>query len=413
MTGVQVVVPDLGPVDARSLVATWADDAPTVRPFAEDTLAFAVAYGRALTASDVARQHPEVRALAFWLREAPLRELQRAFEAGQPAEVVPSPRGTVFHIPPGNVDTVFVYSWLLAALVGNRNLVRLPSGGGDVVEALAAVAGEVLAEARFAGVRARTRLVRYGHDAEITASFSAAADVRVLWGGDASVLALRAVPLPPHATELTFPDRFAFALLDVAAVAALDEAGLDRLADRFVTDAFWFDQVACSSPRLVVWHGAAEAATAASARFFPAVARAAERSGYHAPLSAVLGKFVHAAAAVIEEDVERVRLSGNDVFALTLADADRFRREAPGGGLFYELTVADVAELAGFIRRRDQTVTHFGFDAASLRALAEASNGRGIDRLVPVGQALALQRFWDGYDLLAGFTRLTHVVPER
>ena len=209
MTGVQVVVPDLGLVDARTLVAAWADEAPTVRPFAEDTLAFAIAYGRALAASDVARQHPEVRALAFWLREAPLRELQRAFEAGQPDEVVPSPRGTVFHIPPGNVDTVFVYSWLLAALVGNRNLVRLPSSGGDVVDALAAVAGEVLAEERFAGVRARTRLVHYGHDAGVTAAFSAAADVRVLWGGDASVLALRAGPAaaPRHRAHLPRPLR--------------------------------------------------------------------------------------------------------------------------------------------------------------------------------------------------------------
>ncbi len=394
-------------------MATWADDAPTVRPFAEETLAFAIAYGRALAASDVARQHPEVRALAFWLREAPLRELQRAFESGQPDEVVTSPRGTVFHIPPGNVDTVFVYSWLLAALVGNRNLVRLPSGGGDVVDALAAVAGEVLAEARFADIRARTRLVHYGHDAEVTAAFSAAADVRVLWGGDASVLALRAVPLPPHATELTFPDRFAFALLDVAAVTASTTRG--STAWPTASSPTRSGSTRWRARRPGSWCGTAapRPRPAASERFFPAVARAAERSGYHAPLSAVLGKFVHAAAAVIDEDVERVRLSGNDVFALTLADADRFRREAPGGGLFYELTVADVDELATFARRRDQTVTHFGFDAATLRALAEASNGRGIDRLVPVGQALALQRFWDGYDLLAGFTRLTHVVPER
>ena len=413
MSGVEVVVPALGAVEADDLVATWADDAPTVRPFADDTMAFAIAYGRALAASEVARLHPEVRALAFWLREAPLRELQRAYDDGRPAEVVAAPRGTVFHIPPGNVDTVFVYSWLLAALVGNRNLVRLPTGGGAVVESLAAVADEVLAEERFAGMRGRTRLVRYGHDAEVTAAISAVSDVRVLWGGDASVLALRSVPLPPHATELTFPDRFAFALLDVAAVEALDEPALDRLADRFVTDSYWFDQVACSSPRLVVWHGGAEAAAAVSARFFPAVARAAERSGYRAPLSAVLGKFVHAAVAVIDEDVERVRLSGNEVFALTLPDADLFRREAPGGGLFYELTVADLEEVAAFAGRRDQTVTHFGFDVDALRALAEACNGRGIDRLVPVGQALALQRFWDGYDLLAGFTRLTHVVAGR
>lgn len=408
---VEVVVPAGLTLDAADL-ATWADDVPTARPFAEETVAFCVALGKALTRSEVAGRHPEVRALAFWLREAPLRELQRAVEGGWPAEVVVAPRGTVFHVPPGNVDTVFVYSWLLAALAGNRNVVRLPSGSDDVVEALCAEAEAVLADPAFAGVRARTRLVRYGHDPEVTAAFSTACDVRVLWGGDATVARLRAVPLPVHATEVTFPDRFAFALLDSAAVAALDEVALRGLADRFVTDAYWFDQMACSSPRLLVWRGTEEAAVAA-ARFFPAVREAVERVGYRTPLSAVLGKLVHAASAAVDEPVRRIGRLGNEVFTLELSTLDGFGREGPGGGLFYTATVGDLAEVAEFVGRRDQTVTHFGFAEAELRALAERANGRGIDRLVPVGRALALHRFWDGLDLLAAFTRLTHVQVSR
>src|SRR5229473_1854189 len=35
------------------------------------------------------------------------------------------PRGLVFHVPPANVDTIFVYSWALSALAGNRNVVRI------------------------------------------------------------------------------------------------------------------------------------------------------------------------------------------------------------------------------------------------------------------------------------------------
>jgi len=33
--------------------------------------------------------------------------------------------------------------------------------------------------------------------------------------------------------------------------------------------------------------------------------------------------------------------------------------------------------------------------------------GRGIDRVVPFGQALSFASVWDGYDLLTEFTRLT------
>lgn len=410
-SALQVVVPAGTTLDAATLAA-WADDAPTARPFADETVAFCVALGKALARSAVAARYPEVRALAFWLREAPLRELQRAVEDDRPSEVVAAPRGTVFHVPPGNVDTVFVYSWLLAALAGNRNVVRLPSGADEVVEALCAEAEAVLADPAFAGVRARTRLVRYGHDPAVTAALSAVCDVRVLWGGDATVALLRSVPLPVHATEVTFPDRFAFALLDSAAVVALDEAALRGLADRFVTDAYWFDQMACSSPRLLVWRGK-EAATDAAGRFFPAVRDAVDRVGYRTPLSAVLGKLVHAASAAVDEPVRRVGRLGNEVFTVELSALDGFGREGPGGGLFYTASVGDLAEVAAFVVRRDQTVTHFGFDEAELRALAATANGRGIDRLVPVGRALALHRFWDGFDLLAAFTRLTHVQVSR
>ena len=43
--------------------------------------------------------------------------------------------------------------------------------------------------------------------------------------------------------------------------------------------------------------------------------------------------------------------------------------------------------------------------AADARELAVAVNGRGIDRIVPIGQALQFSRHWDGYDLFAEFTR--------
>ncbi len=389
-------------------LAAWARTAPVARPFASDTIAGLVAIGKELHRSPVARAHAEVQALAFWLREAPLGELARAVQASWPADVVVSPRGSVFHVPPGNVDTVFVYSWALAALAGNRNVVRLPTGSDEVVEGICDVLSAVLHDPAHAALAARTRFVRYGHDEDVTRKLSSWCDVRVLWGGDATVTTLRALPIPAHATEVTFPDRYALCVLDIAAVAALDARELEALADRFVSDAYWFDQMACSSPRLVVWRGPHDDdATAES--FFEAVRAATRRAGYEAPLSAVLAKVVHGAVAAATEPVDQVRRFGNEVVVLDLAELDGFARGGPGGGLFYTTRVRDLGDLAEHLTRRDQTVTHFGFDAPDLRAFAEHLNGRGVDRIVPVGRALALHRFWDGFDLIAAFTRLTHV----
>ena len=37
--------------------------------------------------------------------------------------------------------------------------------------------------------------------------------------------------------------------------------------------------------------------------------------------------------------------------------------------------------------------------------MVKLAGGRGIDRLVPVGQALSFHRFWDGYDLIRELVR--------
>jgi len=61
--------------------------------------------------------------------------------------------------------------------------------------------------------------------------------------------------------------------------------------------------------------------------------------------------------------------------------------------------------LAEFGGQRDQTVTHFGFSRAELRELAQKAGARGVDRLVPIGEALAFDTTWDGYDLIGDFLR--------
>ncbi|HEX3647246.1 MAG TPA: gamma-glutamyl phosphate reductase, partial [Pseudonocardiaceae bacterium] len=80
-----------------------------------------------------------------------------------------------------------------------------------------------------------------------------------------------------------------------------------------------------------------------------------------------------------------------------------------GPGTFPQATLGSLAELVDLVERRDQTLSCFGFDRAELVTLATALAGRGVDRIVPFGSALSFAPVWDGYDLLAEFTRLTTV----
>ena len=72
-------------------------------------------------------------------------------------------------------------------------------------------------------------------------------------------------------------------------------------------------------------------------------------------------------------------------------------------------TAHRLEELVSFAREDDQTVTYFGWEGGELADLARRLGERGLDRLVPVGDALAFDTLWDGYDLLDDFTRRVRV----
>src|ERR1700676_748719 len=108
------------------------------------------------------------------------------------------PEGLLFHIAPGNADTVFVYSWALAALAalaGNRNAVRVSERGGAATEAVLSALAQSLDQADPV-VAGTQRIVSYDHlDEAATAELSAACDLRVLWGSDKAITDIRRSPL--------------------------------------------------------------------------------------------------------------------------------------------------------------------------------------------------------------------------
>lgn len=375
---------------------------------------FLVALGRRLLAPSLARRWPELGSLGFFLRRG---ELDRALSTVVEREgELRFPRGLVFHLPPANVDTIFVYSWALAALAGNRNVVRISSrsaGAADaVLEALNEASSTV--DSAVATVVSRTqRMVSYGHDDAVTASLSAACDLRVLWGGDESVTRLRQHPLPPASRDLTFPDRSSFTVLSAAGWAGAAAAARRALAEGLYNDIYWFDQAACASPRALFWVGSAASVAAAQAELVEELAAVVAARRPEVDAAMAVQKHVSAYGLAAEGAATRIRFHGNEISTVELSTVDAVPRHWLGTGTLVQARVDHLLDLVPLIQRRDQTLTHFGFDAGELLALARALGGRGVDRLVPVGQALTFATVWDGYDLLREFTRLVTVTVPR
>jgi len=375
-------------------------------PFDPETLAFAAEFSKALLSDRAAARFPQVVSLGYWLRATAIERLRLAYEPlFAQADRLVVPRGLVFHLPPANVDTLFLYSWIMGMLAGNTNVIRLPSALNDVTQLLLgflrATATPAIAESNL--------FVAYGRDDVITAEISQVCDVRVVWGGDEKVSAVRTIPLPPNAIDLNFANRFSIAAIKASAFEALDEAGEHQLTERVYNDVFWFNQMGCGSPRVLYWVGEACDFKAARRRFFESLSAVEQEKGYFADVGAAVAKTNFAFRAMLDHNVASYERFGRAISVLTLAEPEDVRGEVQGGGLLWEARVASLFDLAPALQRSDQTLTYFGFDRAELLAFARAANGRGIDRIVPAGAALDFGHLWDGYDLVQAFTRVVHI----
>lgn len=383
---------------------TFLEPQLSLNPFDEQLKDFCERLSQLLFQEADPKLYPELLALAFWLRKSHIEILHEQFRSRQQRGQLLVPRGLAFHIAPANVETLFVYSWILSLLAGNANVVRLPSRESSATSLLFVILQGLLSDKAFDKVGATTLLLSYAHEEEITAAISARADVRLIWGGDATIQAIRRIPMKITGKELLFADRYAYAALRASFFMERDEAGQNKLAELFFRDLFWYDQQTCASPRTLFWIGTREECRLAGQNLYGRLQQIAKERGYAIPLSTRLKKMTDVYQAAIALPITGVHHYG----ALTVLDLEQFFpacRDFGGSGLLFSVTLEEIGQIAAGVNQKDQTLAHAGFTQEELMRLAAELNGRGLDRMVPVGQALQFGEVWDGYDLLAELTK--------
>jgi hypothetical protein len=413
---VKQVVPSQSALDESGLLSLLQQSAEQGRrpPFSDDTIAFCDRLSQLIFDDPEARELPELVSLAFFLRKASIHKLKESFPVAIEG-AVRAPKGLVFHIPPRNVETIMIYSWLFSFLCGNPNVIRI----SDQTSNQTAILCRLLRGAsKTAGksIQAGTIILSYGHEEHITKCISDNCQMRVIWGGDRTIDSIRAVPLPAGAHELTFFDRNSVAAIKSSAYAALPEKERDELCKKFFNDVYLFDQQACSSPRLLVWVAAKDDAFDKDREDFKRrLAAVIKAKDYSLSTAQILEKQSYMFNAALEQPVSGHTQFGNELSFFSLESLSQFKQACAsessycGCGLLFEFAADSLQEISTAVGGSCQTMTHFGFQTNELQQLATGLLGRGIDRMVPIGQALQFNRYWDGYDLLAEFSRLVYI----
>ncbi|MCP5005853.1 MAG: acyl-CoA reductase [Planctomycetes bacterium] len=379
------------------------NEAQSLPPFHEDLLTFIDDLSQAIIKRNEFLQFPEIIAAGYWLRKSSIQRLRDIFcERGGKKRVA---RGLVFHLAPSNVDTIFMYSLFLSLLVGNTNVVRISSRSKRNIEGLLQVINEV--SIRHLPVSNRFLIVNYDHDDEITTYFSKICAMRVIWGGDETIDSIRSLPIPASSHEITFAEKFSMALINAEKYLEFDNKS--ECAQQAFNDSFWFDQLACSSPRMICWVGTSDHISQAKDEFWESISSVIAQKKYDLSPSGNMDKYVALCQYASLEQNAVIPDSESLVIkriSIPKSSSLPFRDIHCGQGLFIEMDFEELKEVASIIGPKDQTITSFGFNSTEMQTQLLSNIRSGVDRIVPFGQALTFSHDWDGFDLMNEFSRV-------
>lgn len=306
------------------------------------------------------------------------------------------PRGLACHWVAGNVPLLGLFSWALSALVGNRNVVRLSSRGDDLLSPILDLLARTSPHGR--ALASNTLVVRFDRDDEEShRAMSAAADVRVAWGGREAVESVMALPARWDCETIVLGPRTSIAVVDPR---LLTSRGMTRLA----TDIAYFDQQACSSPQWVfVKHQDSDAEFDGVVRDFTSAFAAQSRAVARHPLD-------HGETYRIELDRARVLLEGGSLYhdagtAWTVAVATAPDMRLTCANRFVQLIpFTQVEDVIPSIPSNVQTAVTL-LEPAEAELFSELAAQRGVCRFPRPGEGNAFENPWDGIPLVSRLTR--------
>ncbi len=366
-------------------------------PFNERIVDFLNSVSKEVMNDPRSRAYSDVVTFGFWVRKGSVIRLKEKFEAKD--HVMRLGRGVVFHIAPSNVPVNFAYSLVAGLLNGNANVVRVPSKDFPQVTILTDAFNKALSQ--YQDMKPYVICVRYERSKDINDLFSSITDVRIVWGGDQTIAELRKSPLPPRSGEITFADRYSFAVIDSESYLNIEDKR--KVAVDFYNDTFFSDQNACTSPKVIIWTG--DKIEEAKRIFWEEEHTLAEKKYTFQPIQGVNKLTQSFRISAAQPGVKIEEHKDNLIVRVTVPEITvQLMKYWDNGGYFYEYDCKDILEIEPLCNdKRCQTVAYIG-DSKMMLPLLRAGV-KGIDRVVPIGKTMDFDLIWDGYNLSAQLTR--------
>ena len=227
---------------------------------------------------------------------------------------------------------------------------------------------------------------------------------RIIWGGDDTIHSIKSFETHPRCVDVCFRSIFSLCI-KCQFSPWLSDSDMNILTNNFYNDTLVMNQLTCSSPHLVLWNGSPEEILSAKDIFWSRLEKLVEHK--HAfQESAQNDKFKLACDFCLSMEATLASPLSSKLTRIQVDNINESLISKQGNsGFFLESNFNKIADIKLLDHPSIQTLTYFGFDTKYFFSEILNCQFCGLDRVVPVGQALDIGLTWDGYDIIAMLTR--------
>ena len=371
----------------------------SISPFNELVILFLDELSLSLNLKNRNKKFVDVMALSFFCRKKNILKLRKKYSD----KSVRFGLGTLFHITPSNVPTNFAYSLIFGLLSGNSNIVKVPSKKYEEIKLICDAINKIVLK-KFKLIKDMILIVRYGQFDEWTRKFSRLCDGRLIWGGDKTIAEIKKFETKPKNIDIPFSDRYSVSLINSEKFSKLSKNSKKNLIKNFYNDTYSINQNACSSPHIILWKGRKNVN---AKKIFWEYLNELIKIKYKPPKISFMDNMTRLAKEYItNKDIAFTNRICSSLYVVSLKKIrKKINIKKSVWGFFFECEIRNLEEIINFSNRNLQTLTYFGFSKKELNNFFNKKNMHGIDRIIPIGQALNINLIWDGYDIIKILSR--------
>tara|TARA_B100000161_G_scaffold264572_1_gene238150 strand:- start:3 stop:1178 length:1176 start_codon:yes stop_codon:yes gene_type:complete len=371
----------------------------SIKPFDDVVCNFLSSLSKNINNSNLLKDYSDIKTFAFMCRKSNIKKLKSKINQNEFRRGL----GLLFHITPSNIPTNFAYSLLFGVLSGNTNVIKVPSKKFPQIDLICKFINVTLK--KYKKVRKMINIVRYQNNDEFTKSISSKCDGRLIWGGDKTINEIRKFPMKEISRDIAFANRNSICLMNSSEILKLNKKDLNRLVQKFYNDTFLVDQNACSSPHVIFWYG--NKTNKAKIKFWTELHYFA-KNNYNLEYASSFYKYDRLLSDILTNTnyINHTNYGGY-IYCINLKNKHiNLTDLVSRWGYFYQFDIKNINMVLNFSNNNTQTLTYFGFKKEMILKNFDLKYFKGIDRIVPVGQALDINLNWDGYDVINALTRI-------